>query len=1013
MVKKMPLQRSVADFLKGNRDLAFQGVGRTITSLMVQQDELAPEGESVIPVIDIAGELNQAREALEQKLATNETKLAAAQERIEQLRNELKDLDETIDNLVLDPDGLGAAGEVLKAEIERVAGLAETAQAAAFAARETADAADARVTALAGKAGRLIRSTEPPTGSNADSGNLWLDTTTGVLHSWTGTEWEPLEDPRVADALDAAEGAKNAAATAATRAEEAARLAEQAGELASTATGVAEAARADATAANAAAAAAESNAATAQAAAANASGKAEEAAQNAAAAAGIAEGKADVFIQDAEPPKPARRGNTLWIDTRDGLNTPRRWDGKQWLAVNDKQALTAAADAARALERADAAVQQAVEAHAAAGKAVSEALRELNEADAAAGRASTLDGRYTVAPANPTAEDGRGKPVGAVWEVRSGGTSLRRFVWGPSGWQMMKAGQDFIGERAIGTAQIADAAIGTAQIADLAVTNAKVGDLNAGKITAGIVNAERIAVGTSENLIPNGAGEWGRAAGWAEGMGWSASSPDGTPGAFVSAVGQNRLANSAPLEARSWPVEPDTEYAFEFWARADKANSGLVISFDGQDGKPGVSWREPENRPSEAYAPAHTQAYAYPVVTNLPTTWTRYGIVVKTNPNVHSLRFGRFEMNAFNGSEKNTIQRFAGLRFMKRSGGELIVDGSISTRKLIADTVSANNAAFIDAMMQDLTVKGAANLNEVTANALYTKLGIVEKLQVTDELVTARMIAKGAINANHIEANSIESKHIAVDAINAKHKIVGATIMTAEAGSRTVIDSRGVQVYGDNVQPEVQLGFGAPTGLQLRNPNTRRLEPISRQVLGGLAAMPNGPRGPMETLQLASDSRGDRRDFPNASTLVIPNLRVNQTATYTGRLGGLYTSSEGKFGRIMFKMYVPNNYFTVGPGGIGSYPAPRSRFRLEDITEEYSFELMDIYNSSAPKRRIYGHNIIARTENEAWVKTELFPMPPQSTYMLYFTMQVKRVSQHTPLAWDVRPWGMTVVLENL
>lgn len=104
-----------------------------------------------------------------------------------------------------------------------------------------------------------------------------------------------------------------------------------------------------------------------------------------------------------------------------------------------------------------------------ADAAASEASAARDAAVAATAKASTADGRYTVASKNPTAGDATGKPEGAVWEVRSGSTSLRRFVLQGSSWVQVKVGTDFIGENAIGATLIEPGSITTPKLAAGAV----------------------------------------------------------------------------------------------------------------------------------------------------------------------------------------------------------------------------------------------------------------------------------------------------------------------------------------------------------------------------------------------------------------------------------------------------------------------------------------------------------------------------------------------------------------
>ena len=70
-------------------------------------------------------------------------------------------------------------------------------------------------------------------------------------------------------------------------------------------------------------------------------------------------------------------------------------------------------------------------------------------------------GAYTVAGGDPSVADAAGKPVGAVWEVRAGEETVRRFVLtGASTWTPVRVGADAIGAGVISADHIA------AQLAD-------------------------------------------------------------------------------------------------------------------------------------------------------------------------------------------------------------------------------------------------------------------------------------------------------------------------------------------------------------------------------------------------------------------------------------------------------------------------------------------------------------------------------------------------------------------
>ena len=113
----------------------------------------------------------------------------------------------------------------------------------------------------------------------------------------------------------------------------------------------------------------------------------------AAAAAGVANGKADVLIQSTAPATSMRKASTLWIDTTNGANTPKRWNGSAWVAVTDK----AATDAANAAVKANTAAKTAQDTADKANIAAANAASQANQAQAAAKKAqTTADGKNLI-----------------------------------------------------------------------------------------------------------------------------------------------------------------------------------------------------------------------------------------------------------------------------------------------------------------------------------------------------------------------------------------------------------------------------------------------------------------------------------------------------------------------------------------------------------------------------------------------------------------------------------------
>ena len=209
--------------------------------------------------------------------------------------------------------------------------------------------------------------------------------------------------------------AKDAANAAQTAAESAKKTAGNAQTLANTANESANAAKSTAVNASSVATQAKATADSAAQSATDAANAAQKANTAAAAAAGVANGKADVLIQSTAPATSMRKPTTLWIDTTNGANTPKRWNGSTWMAVTDK----AATDAANAAVKAHAAAQTAQSTADKAQTTAANAAAQANQAQAAARKAqTTADGKNLIyrGPDEPS-HDGL-KPGDMWWRTQ-------------------------------------------------------------------------------------------------------------------------------------------------------------------------------------------------------------------------------------------------------------------------------------------------------------------------------------------------------------------------------------------------------------------------------------------------------------------------------------------------------------------------------------------------------------------------------------------------------------------
>ena len=88
-------------------------------------------------------------------------------------------------------------------------------------------------------------------------------------------------------------------------------------------------------------------------------------------------------------------------------------------------------------------------------------------------------------------------------------------------------------------------------------------------------------------------------------------------------------------------------------------------------------------------------------------------------------------------------------------------------------------------------------------------------------MTQAELIVNGSITGDKIEANAINGK-----------TITGALIRSAASGARTEMTNQGLQTLDAAGNPLVRIGYGIPTGMQVRNPAGGALVPLGPHVFG-------------------------------------------------------------------------------------------------------------------------------------------------------------------------------------
>lgn len=263
-----------------------------------------------------------------------------------------------------------------------------------------------------------------------------------------------------------------------------------------------------------------------------------------------------------------------------------------------------AQDIAAAKQKADGAAAAAQGAAEKADKATADALGARNAADQASAKATSLDGKVTIAARAPLPADGQGKTAGSLWWVQGADGKLgQAFVWDGTVWRLSQAGTNFIGDKAIGSAQIGDAAIGSAQIADASITDAKIGGLSVSKLMVtggakmpqavidvitsdsaflGAVAAHSVSV-DPENMVREPLFATSPSSAWTVSDVKAvtlAATVSGAPGALVTGA---RFSN--PADAKTWAqvtqkitVPAGKRWVLRMTYRYNSGNSGTLVA---------------------------------------------------------------------------------------------------------------------------------------------------------------------------------------------------------------------------------------------------------------------------------------------------------------------------------------------------------------------------------------------------------------------------------------------------
>ncbi|QRZ12676.1 hypothetical protein JWJ88_08640 [Paracoccus methylovorus] len=373
---------------------------------------------------------------------------------------------------------------------------------------------------------------------------------------------------------------------------------------------------------------------------------------------------------------------------------------------------------------------------------------------------------------------------------------------------------------AITTIKLDALAVTADKLAVNAVTADKIAAnaITVGKIAAGAVGADQIAanaiaarhlmVADFTNLVPNAdisdAPSWTIPAAWSRGN----SGPYVRSGYWLYIdVATGETGNSPTVISQRFSVEVGSEYLGRFQARTNGPTQTGHVNVN-------VQWFDNSDT-SLGFGSIHNAS-----VTNIVTD---YSAILTPPANAVRAEF-RMTVNRTNSDGRIYI---ASPEIRRRNGGELIVEGAITTNKLAAGSVTAD-AIAAGAIVASAIATGAVTAAKIAASAITT-IKLAAGAVTADKITVANLsalgitvgsadIATAAITSAKIADLSVGTIKIANNAISTYRQAYTAGNITIGANQSGVIQTLTV-TPGRSGPLKIDFQFlraGAATGFDVR-----------------------------------------------------------------------------------------------------------------------------------------------------------------------------------------------------
>lgn len=244
-----------------------------------------------------------------------------------------------------------------------------------------------------------------------------------------------------------------------------------------------------------------------------------------------------------------------------------------------------------------------------------------------------------------------------------------------------------------------------------------------------------------------------------------------------------------------YPIDTTKTYRFRFWARSAPGTNGLLFACLRQFSSMGVVCAGNGGR------------YPYkPMGVVVPTEWTEYSFQWDSYDWQPEVKYVLLDwLLNYNGSTGYIEICYPRLEEM--ASAELIVDGAITTQKILSKAITTDKIAA----------------NAVTATELLADTALINKLVATSALfdsLAARLAVFGGLTANSIAADAILGRHIkAGEKITSpiieggEVRLIGTAFMKVQSATPFGPDGL-VEWYGPKI-----LVNGAPDWANIRKSN--------------------------------------------------------------------------------------------------------------------------------------------------------------------------------------------------